>query len=86
MFPRPLRLVRLPCLVGDEPEGREVLVLGGLGLNPDGLPGQLLEDEHLALLRVLDPRQPQVGLLPGRRLRLHHQPGQLQQDIGVSQA
>ena len=59
-------------LVGDEPERREVLVLGGLGLDPDCVPGELLEVEHLALVRVLDPRHPQVRLGPRRALRLQH--------------
>ena len=36
-------------LVGDEPERGEVLVLGGLGLDPNRVPGELLEVKHLAL-------------------------------------
>ena len=36
-------------LVGDEPEGGEVLVLGGFGLDPHRVPGELLEVKHLAL-------------------------------------
>ena len=65
-------------LVGDEPERGEVLVLGGLGLDPDCVPGELLEVEHLALVRVLDPRHPQVSLGPRRTLGLQHDAGHLQ--------
>ena len=68
-------------LVGDEPERREVLVLGGLGLDPDRVPGQLLEVEHLSLVRVLDPGHPQVRLGPRGALGLEDDAGHLQEEI-----
>lgn len=61
-------------LVGDQPQTCEVFLDSASSLNPDRLPAELLESQHLSLLQVLQPGVGQSSTLPVRSTRFYHDP------------
>jgi len=60
-----------PGMIGQQSQWCQRLVLRGTRLDAHRLPGELLKDQYDALLGVLEPRQPKIGISPLGSLGFH---------------